>query len=284
MAQFAAYAAVSLSAAPEEEVEADLGLKEGLAPLGFPALALGERRYFNRFPLDPGLTGELARGLGLKVAVGLTRDLVSETPEEALAAHERGEVALNAPIKVAGRETSVGRLKYVFANPDEALLAVAHGIVDLQDVVTVRYMGKRLETSPGRILFARIVAEAVEDEKVAWELIQLDVPQEKNSLKDLVYQAFLRLGMEKTARLLDALKYYGFTFSTTSGITIGIDDAVIPEEKKQYLEEADRKLLQIEQAEQTGNRALWIRRGGFDVHALSLADFRLSTTSKHNSA
>lgn len=174
------------------------------------------------------------------------------TPEEALAAHERGEVALNAPIKVAGRETSVGRLKYVFANPDEALLAVAHGIVDLQDVVTVRYMGKRLETSPGRILFARIVAEAVEDEKVAWELIQLDVPQEKNSLKDLVYQAFLRLGMEKTARLLDALKYYGFTFSTTSGITIGIDDAVIPEEKKQYLEEADRKLLQIEQAYEMG--------------------------------
>ena len=43
-------------------------------------------------------------------------------------------------------------------------------------------------------------------------------------------------------------------------------------------------LLQIEQAEQTGNRALWIRSGGFDVHALSLADFRLSTTSKHNSA
>lgn len=161
-------------------------------------------------------------------------------------------MALNAPIKVAGRETSVGRLKYVFANPDEALLAVAHGIVDLQDVVTVRYMGKRLETSPGRILFARIVAEAVEDEKVAWELIQLDVPQEKNSLKDLVYQAFLRLGMEKTARLLDALKYYGFTFSTTSGITIGIDDAVIPEEKKQYLEEADRKLLQIEQAYEMG--------------------------------
>lgn len=78
----------------EEEVEADLGLKEGLAPLGFPALALGERRYFNRFPLDPGLTGELARGLGLKVAVGLTRDLVSETPEEALALARRWGASL----------------------------------------------------------------------------------------------------------------------------------------------------------------------------------------------
>lgn len=70
------------------------------------------------------------------------------TPEEALLAHERGEVALNAPIRVAGRETSVGRLKFVFANPDEALLAVAQGLLDLQDVVTVRYLGKRWRPAP----------------------------------------------------------------------------------------------------------------------------------------
>lgn len=174
------------------------------------------------------------------------------TPLEALEAYEKGEVALNAPILVGGRETSVGRLRFVFSSPDEALLAVAHGLLDLQDGVTVRFQGRLLETSPGRVLFARIVAEAVGDEKLALELLQLDVPQEKNSLKDLVYHSFLRLGVERTARLLDALKYYGFTLSTTSGITIGIDDAVIPEEKRQYLEEADRKLLQIEEAYEMG--------------------------------
>ncbi|TFU27415.1 futalosine hydrolase [Thermus tengchongensis] len=72
-----------------EEVEADLGLKAGLEPLGFPALQVGERRYYNRFPLDPGLTQELAQALGLKVVVGLTRDLVSESPEEAEALARR---------------------------------------------------------------------------------------------------------------------------------------------------------------------------------------------------
>ncbi|MGC8904015.1 futalosine hydrolase [Thermus sp.] len=77
-----------------EEVEADLGLKEGLKPLGFPALELGERRYYNRFPLDPGLTGALAQRLGLRVAVGLTRDLVSEGPEEAQALAQRWGAAL----------------------------------------------------------------------------------------------------------------------------------------------------------------------------------------------
>jgi len=77
-----------------EEVEADLGLKEGLAPLGFPALELGGRRFYNRFPLDPGLTRALAQRLGLRVVVGLTRDLVSETPEEAQALAGRWGAAL----------------------------------------------------------------------------------------------------------------------------------------------------------------------------------------------
>ncbi|MFN4232170.1 MULTISPECIES: futalosine hydrolase [Thermus] len=66
-----------------EEVEADLGTQEGLEPLGFPALEVEGKAYHNRFPLDPGLTRALARALGLRVVVGLTRDRVSETPGEA---------------------------------------------------------------------------------------------------------------------------------------------------------------------------------------------------------
>ncbi|PZA05840.1 MULTISPECIES: DNA-directed RNA polymerase subunit beta' [unclassified Meiothermus] len=172
--------------------------------------------------------------------------------EEADAAYERGEIALNAPIKIAGKETSLGRMKFVFASVDEALLAVQNGIVDHQDVVTVRMGDKLLETSPGRMLFLRIVAEAIEDPEAAQQLVNLEVAQEKNSLSDLVYRSFLLLGVEKTAKLLDALKYYGFVLSTQSGITIGIDDAVIPPEKRRYLEEADAKLAQIEQAFELG--------------------------------
>ncbi|WP_135255631.1 futalosine hydrolase [Thermus caldilimi] len=72
-----------------EEVEADLGLRGGLEPLGFPALVLQGKTFYNRFPLDPGLTGEMAQALGFKVAVGLTRDLVTESPEEAEALASR---------------------------------------------------------------------------------------------------------------------------------------------------------------------------------------------------
>jgi DNA-directed RNA polymerase subunit beta' len=195
--------------------------------------------------------------LGLYYLTQLRREkkgagLEFSTPEEAIRAYEEGQVALNAPIKVAGKATSVGRLKFVFSSIDEALLAVQSGVVDHQDVVTVRVGDKLLETSPGRMLFLRIVSEAIEDPEKAQELVNLEVAQEKNSLKDLVYKSFLLLGIEKTAKLLDALKYYGFALSTTSGITIGIDDAVIPAEKRQYLQEADAKLAQIEQAFEMG--------------------------------
>ncbi|WP_114312594.1 futalosine hydrolase [Thermus caldifontis] len=66
-----------------EEVEADLGTREGLEPMGFPALEVGEKAYYNRFPLDKGLTEGLARALGLQVVVGLTQDRVSESLVEA---------------------------------------------------------------------------------------------------------------------------------------------------------------------------------------------------------
>ncbi len=178
------------------------------------------------------------------------------TPQEAIEAYDKGEIALNAPIKVAGEETSAGRLKFVFASIDEALIAVQNGLVDLQDVVTIRLGGDLRTTSTGRALFVRMVIEAIKDgdpeAEVPAELLKYDIAQEKNSLRDLVYRSFLLLGIEKTAKLLDVLKHEGFHFSTSSGITIGIDDVVIPAEKEQYLREADEILEKIEDAYSRG--------------------------------
>jgi len=66
-----------------EEVQADLGTRRGMEPLGFPALEKGGRRYYNRFPADPDYTGWLARRLGLRPLPLLTADRVSESVAEA---------------------------------------------------------------------------------------------------------------------------------------------------------------------------------------------------------
>ena len=167
--------------------------------------------------------------------------------EAAFADWEKGELDLNSPIKVGGQDTSIGRLRYRFANVDEALLAVERGEIDMQDVVRVRIDGEMVETSPGRMFFARMVRETVGEDGVGvpTELIRYDTAYERGALRDLVTDSFKLLGVERTAKLLDALKQNGFELSTTSGITIGIDDVAIPPAKAELLEEAQAKLEKI---------------------------------------
>ena len=173
-----------------------------------------------------------------------------DSNDDAYGAFEAGEIDLNSNITVAGRETSIGRLKYRFSNIDEALLAVERGLIDMQDVVTVQIDGKRIETSPGRMFFARMVRETVAEDgiDIPEELIRYDVAYERGALKDLITDSYKRLGVDRTAKLLDALKQYGFELSTTSGITIGIDDVSIPVEKAQLLADAEAKLGKIGKA------------------------------------
>ncbi len=66
-----------------EEIQADLGTRRGMKPLGFPALLRQGRRYYNRFPADPAYTQWLAQRLGLRPLPLLTADRVSESVEEA---------------------------------------------------------------------------------------------------------------------------------------------------------------------------------------------------------
>jgi DNA-directed RNA polymerase subunit beta' len=177
-----------------------------------------------------------------------------DSAEDAFAAHAKGEIDLNSTITVAGQETSVGRLRYRFANVDEALLAVERGEIDMQDVVTVKIGGKVFATSPGRMFFARFVSETLgaDGETVPESLIRFDTAYEKNALRDLVVESFKRLGIERTAKLLDALKEYGFELSTRSGITIGIDDVAIPDKKLELIKAAEAKLEKINAAYERG--------------------------------
>ncbi|UFA50985.1 DNA-directed RNA polymerase subunit beta' [Deinococcus radiophilus] len=167
---------------------------------------------------------------------------------DVLEAYDQGELLLNSPVMLNGEETSPGRLRYQFASPDEAIHAVDRGEIDYQDHVTIRLNGELYQTSAGRVMFRRLVQEALgENAGMVDQLVRLDVAYEKDYLKDMVMACYRQLGIEATAHLLDALKDSGFKLSTTSGITIGIDDIVIPPTKAEILAEADAQVDEIEQ-------------------------------------
>ncbi|MBB5235036.1 DNA-directed RNA polymerase subunit beta' [Deinococcus budaensis] len=191
--------------------------------------------------------------LGIFTLTQLRRDNLGAGTEfgseqDALAALAEGRVALNTPITVNGTETSPGRLKYVFSSPDEAIMAVERGEIDHQDYVRIRLNGTLHDTSAGRVMFRRLVQEALGTQAhLVDTLVNLETAYEKDHLKDMIMACFKHLGIEATAGLLDALKDSGFKLSTTSGITIGIDDIVLPPNKPELLAEADGKLAEIEQ-------------------------------------
>src|SRR2546426_11613405 len=69
----------------------------------------------------------------------------------------------------------------------------------------------------------------------------------RKGLGQLVTFCYLRWGNEKTVDLVDRLKDLGFLYATKAGISIGIDDMVIPDNKQALVDQARRDQIQMEQ-------------------------------------
>ena len=52
--------------------------------------------------------------------------------------------------------------------------------------------------------------------------------------------------------MLDSLKNLGFTYATQSGISIGIDDLIIPEKKAEFVQDARDEVIKVEGQYQDG--------------------------------
>ncbi len=134
---------------------------------------------------------------------------------EARRAHEAGFADLHARVKVRIREV----------------------IVDDQGNRTERTEIK--DTTVGRALLWEVVPEGL-----PFELI--NQPMGKKLVSRLVNQCYRRLGLKTTVVFADQLMYLGFRQSTRAGISIGVNDMEVPEEKAGILEAAEREVKEIE--------------------------------------
>ena len=69
----------------------------------------------------------------------------------------------------------------------------------------------------------------------------------KKGVQQLVYYCYLRFGLERTVRALDQLKELGFLYATKSGISIGIEDMLIPGDKAALVEATEREIVKVQQ-------------------------------------
>jgi DNA-directed RNA polymerase subunit beta' len=96
---------------------------------------------------------------------------------------------------------------------------------------------KTLRTTVGRVIFNQIWPAGL-------GFINFPVP--KGKLGDLILNTYKVAGPTVTVETLDKLKELGFTTAFNAGISIGIDDMIIPENKKEIVHDARKKVDEVE--------------------------------------
>jgi len=119
-----------------------------------------------------------------------------------------------------------------FANPDRGKETVYGD----SDAVAI-------ETTAGRVVFNEI-----------WpgELGFANFEVAKGKLGELIGDSYKYAGQKKTVVTLDKLKELGFTEATKAGVSIGIDDMIIPPEKNQEIKAAEKKIDDVEKQYRKG--------------------------------
>jgi DNA-directed RNA polymerase subunit beta' len=101
-----------------------------------------------------------------------------------------------------------------------------------------RHETNLVETTVGRALLAEIRPSGMP----FW---LLNEPLKKRQISNLINSCYRRLGLKKTVVFADKLMYTGFHYATQAGVSIGIDDLMVPDEKKDILAEADSEVVEI---------------------------------------
>ncbi|OFZ88682.1 MAG: DNA-directed RNA polymerase subunit beta' [Betaproteobacteria bacterium RBG_16_64_18] len=145
-----------------------------------------------------------------------------------------------------------------FADVTEVCRAYDSGRVELHASITVRIReyeigpnGARLErlrryqTTVGRSLLSEILPAGL-----PFELINKAL--KKKEISKLVNASFRRCGLRETVIFADKLMQAGFTFATRAGISICVDDMLVPAQKHDLIAAAESEVKEIEQQYTSG--------------------------------
>ena len=125
-----------------------------------------------------------------------------------------------------------------FQSPNAAILAYDFGVIDLRAKVKVlatdtpkykHFGGQLFETSVGRLLFNSVLPSD-------HPFLNENVTQ--RTLFGIIIDLIDDEGIGAVPKIVDRMKRFGFEYATKSGVTWGIDDVVVPHQKKAIIEKA----------------------------------------------
>ena len=145
-----------------------------------------------------------------------------------------------------------------FSDVQEVHRAYESRSVDLQARVKVRLsetirgeggvmrsQTRLIGTTVGRALLSEILPKGL-----SFDVINLDMT--KKQISATINACYRALGLKETVVFADQLMYTGFHYATRSGVSFGIDDIVIPEQKTKIVAAADREVKEIQDQYSSG--------------------------------
>ncbi len=147
--------------------------------------------------------------------------------------------------------------KSIFGSIEEAMIAYQTGVIDIQAEIQVRISkvvdgktySKRVTTTIGRIIFSQTIPEGLLIDRTKEENyceLECNKTIGKKDLKNIIALAYEKLGTTGCSVLLDNIKDLGYKFSTLIANTINAFDGTEPVHKKEYIAEAEAKVLENE--------------------------------------
>ena len=147
-----------------------------------------------------------------------------------------------------------------YRNAEEIILAHDCGALGLHDPVKLYFDGAEepIETTVGRVIFNQAIPNELlfTDAKTQQKLPFANQEMGSRGLSDLVSRAFEELGNRQTVGFIDDLKRLGFHYATLGGISIAMQDMIIPHQKEELIRAARKRVELIEADYQRGDMGM----------------------------
>jgi len=154
-----------------------------------------------------------------------------------------------------------------FASMDDVLIALEMGEVETLTPIKLRHTGKVIDlvkafdsqnlmhTEP--IEFNKQYMDTTVGRVILNDVLPTEMPfinglLKKKGLTQLVHYCYLKHGLPITVTMLDKVKSLGFLYATRAGISIGIDDMIVPGEKAGLVRNAEKQVIEVQEQYQEG--------------------------------
>ncbi len=140
----------------------------------------------------------------------------------------------------------------IFSSMAEVHRAYENKVVELQALIKVRIEDSEADAE-GEIEHKTHIVDTTVGRSLLTEIQPMGLPFElfnrtlnKKTISSLINQCYRRLGLKDTVVFADKLMYTGFHYATRAGITIGVEDLIIPDEKAGILADAEKEVKEIQ--------------------------------------